>query len=82
MNHGNIIYQDFYIKAIFRQIEFDFGDLALLIMSDCTENGIQDDNPHFIDEFCRRIGIEKYRNYDQVIRHIRANKNLHDFWVL
>jgi hypothetical protein len=78
----SIRYQEFYITSIFEQIEHDFGDLATLVMGDCTENGLQLNNPHFIDEFCRRIGLDEYKNYDQVIRHVRENKNLHDFWIL
>lgn len=75
-------YEEWYVKGIFEQVNYLYGDLALLIMKDCTENGLQCDNPHFVDEFCRRIGLDEYRHYDQVIRHIRDNEVLHDFWIL
>jgi hypothetical protein len=77
--HSEIhIYGYDYISVILRQINYDYDDLFDRVMKGANVNG----HHELIDTFCERIGLDEYRNYDQVIRHIRNNENLHDYWAL
>ena len=74
-------YQQSYMKLVFEQIKHDYGDLTERVMGE-FENGQDYNNPHYMDLFCKRIGLDEYKHYDQVIHHIRANEHLHDYWAL